>query len=204
MITDWGVHPMTKSLRSYVMVTAAALVAIGLVMAILLQRAVLPRPLHRPSGTTVIRQPSAAIQPVRTGQLLPTNIAPMATVSVSSTAVSNGQSGAGVADGVVDRNDWVAQGETSGAWIKLAWERPATIHEIDLFDLPDPNDNVLSGMLIFDDGSTIAVEALPPTGAARRVTFPAKVVRSVMFRIDQAQGPQAGLAEIMVIGILER
>jgi hypothetical protein len=109
-----------------------------------------------------------------------------------------------VADGVIDRNDWVALGETSGAWIKLDWNRPATIHEIDLYDLPDPDDNVLSGMLTFDDGSTLAVEALPSTGAPRRVTFPAKVVSSVIFRIDQAHGPVAGLAEIIVIGTLGR
>ena len=198
---------MTKSVRSYVMVTVVALAVIGLVMAIELHRAAFRSlsgpPLGR-SGSTIIRQPSAATQLARTGPLLPTNIAPIATVSVSSATRSNGLSGEGVADGVVDRNDWVAQGETSGAWIKLGWDRPATIHEIDLFDLPDPNDRILSGMLIFDDGSTIAVEALPPNAAARRVTFPAKVVRSVMFRIDQTQGPLVGLAEIMVIGILDR
>ena len=91
---------------------------------------------------------------------MPTNIAPMATVTASSTTLSSGKAGEGVADGVVDRDDWVAQGETSGAWIKLSWDRLATIHEIDLFDLPDPDNNVLSGTLMFDDGSTQAVEAL--------------------------------------------
>jgi hypothetical protein len=194
---------MTKSIRSYVVLTAVAVAVIGGLIAIQLRKSVFQPPRSR-GGFTVIRHPGATTQPGRTGQAIPTNIAPMATVTVSSTTLSNGQVGEGVADGVVDRNDWVAQGETLGAWIKLSWDRPATIHEIDLFDLPDPNDNVLSGMLIFDDGSTRAVEALPPTGVARRVTFPAKVVSSVMFRIDQTQGPLAGLAEIMVIGTLGR
>jgi hypothetical protein len=194
---------MTRSVRWYVVLTAVAVAAIGGLIAMQLRRSVF-QPARGQGGVTVIRRPGLATQPGRTGQAIPTNIAPMATVTVSSTTLSNGQAGEGVADGLVDRNDWVAQGETLGAWIKLSWDRPATIHEIDLFDLPDPNDNVLSGMLIFDDGSTLAVEALPPTGAARRVTFPAKVVSWVMFRIDQTQGRLAGLAEIMIIGTLGR
>ena len=194
---------MTKSVRSYVVFTAVAVAVISGLIAIQLRKSVF-QPVRGRGGVTVIRHPGAATQPGRTGQAMPTNIAPMATVTVSSTTLSSGQSGEGVADGVIDRNDWVAQGETSGAWIKLSWDRPATIHEIDLYDLPDPDDNVLSGMLTFDDGSTLAVEALPPTGAPRRVTFPAKVVSSVIFRIDQAHGPVAGLAEIIVIGTLGR
>jgi hypothetical protein len=48
----------------------------------------------------------------------------------------------------------------------------------------------------------IPVDTLPPGGPPRRITFPAKTVRSVIFRIDQAQGLNAGLAEIMVFGTL--
>jgi hypothetical protein len=56
--------------------------------------------------------------------------------------------------------------------------------------------------LTFDDGSTIRVDSLPPGGAPQRIRFPAKTVHSVVFRIDQAQGINAGLAEIMVLGTL--
>jgi hypothetical protein len=189
---------MTKSVRNAVVLTAAAVVVIGVLMAIEVQRAVF-HPWRGPGAITVIRHPDP---PARKGQADSTNIAPLATVTVSSSAGVGPTSGEGVADGTVDVNDWIAQGETSGAWIKLSWDRPATIHEIDLFDLPEAEDNVLGGMLLFDDGSSIAVDALPPTGAARRVIFPTKVVHSVMFRIDRAQGPQAGLAEIMVMGSL--
>jgi hypothetical protein len=55
---------------------------------------------------------------------------------------------------------------------------------------------------MFDDGSTIPVESLPPAGFPRQITFPAKTARSVVFRIDRAQGVNAGLAEIMVFGTL--
>ena len=83
---------MTKSVRSYVMVTVVALAVIGVVTAIQLQRAMF-RPLpglpRGRTGTKVIRKPSAVIQPARKTQAQPTNIAPMATVSVSSTAAPN-------------------------------------------------------------------------------------------------------------------
>ena len=164
-------------------------------MTILVQRSAF-RPLRGRRAGTVIRRPGAAAKAAAA------NIAPLATVTVSSSVGPSGRSGEGVADGVVDANDWVADGETAGAWIKLVWEKPAMIQEIDLFDLPDPSANVVSGVLIFDDGSMISVDALPATGEARRVVFPMKVVNSVMFRIDRWQGPQAGLAEIMVLGTL--
>ena len=96
----------------------------------------------------------------------------------------------------------MTEGETTGAWIRLDWGVPTTILGVDLFDLPNPTDNVLSGTLAFDDGSTVPVESLPPGGAPLRIRFPAKTVRSVVFRIDQAQGANAGLAEIMVLGTL--
>jgi hypothetical protein len=155
-----------------------------------------------PGNVTVIRHPEPRARTSKPAAPIATNIAPLATVTVSSTAGVSTRSGEGVADGVVDSNDWVAQGETTGAWIKLSWERPATIHEIDLFDLPEAEDNVLGGVLTFDDGSTIGVDALPPTGVARRVVFAPKVTQSVMFRIERAEGLQAGLAEIMVLGTL--
>lgn len=191
---------MTKSVRNAVVLTAAAVVVIGGLMVVQVQRSVF-YPWRGPRAVTVIRHPTPAAKPAPEHS---TNIAPLATVTVSSTAGVSPQSGEGVADGVVDVNDWVAQGETVGAWIKLTWEHPAAIHEIDLFDLPEADDNVVSGSLTFDDGSAIAVDALPPTGAVRRVVFPTKVVHSVMFRIERAQGPQAGLAEIMVMGSVMR
>jgi hypothetical protein len=77
-----------------------------------------------------------------------------------------------------------------------------TILRVDLYPLSDPADSILSGTLAFDDGTTIPVESLSAGGTPRRITFPAKTVRSVIFRIDRAQGPSAGLEEIMAFGTL--
>jgi hypothetical protein len=196
---------MAKSVRSSVALTVVALCLIAGFLAIEFRATVFRWYLaefraHR--AATIIRRPAALVRAGVTDNAGIRNIAPFATVSVSSVEESDGALAQGVADGTADSRDWVTEGETAGAWIRLDWNAPATIMGVDLYDLPNPTDNVLSGTLTFDDGSTVPVESLPPAGAPRRVTFPAKSVRSVVFRIDQAQGANAGLAEIMVFGTL--
>jgi hypothetical protein len=132
------------------------------------------------------------------------NIAPFATVTASSVGESDRQAG-GVADGDAGDDDaWLAASDAPGAWIKLTWDLPASISAIELYDLPNPSDNVLAGSLQFDDGETIPVPALPPNGTAWRTNFAPKAVRSVTFRIDRSQGRQTGLAEIMVYGVVSK
>jgi len=196
---------MTKSARSLVTLTVVALCLIAGFLAIEFRATVFRWYLaefraHR--AATIIRRPGSFALAGRKGDAGIRNIAPFATVSVSSVEGSDGELAQGVADGIADSRDWVAKGETAGAWIRLDWNAPATILGVDLYDLPNPADNVVSGALTFDDGSMIPVESLPPNGARRRITFPAKTVHSVTFRIDQAQGLNAGLAEIMVFGTL--
>lgn len=196
---------MTKSARSLVTLTVAALCLIAGFLAIEFRTTVLRWYLAEFRGhgaATVIRRPGSFVRAASKENPGIRNIAPFATVSVSSVEESDGALAQGVADGVADSRDWVTEGETAGAWIRLDWGAPATIMGVDLYDLPNPSDNVLSGTLTFDDGSTIPVASLPPGGAPRRITFPAKTVRSVVFRIDHAQGLNAGLAEIMVLGTL--
>jgi hypothetical protein len=72
--------------------------------------------------------------------------------------------------------------------------------EIDLYDLPSLTDNILHATLPFDDGTQLPVQSLPPNGARWSLPIPAKMVRSLTFRIDSAQGGNARLAEIMVMG----
>jgi hypothetical protein len=196
---------MTKSVRSVVTLTVVALCLIAGFLVIEFRAAAFRWYLaefrgHR--GAVIVRRPASSALVRGTDKAGIQNIAPYATVSVSSVEESDSELAQGVADGIADSRDWVAEGETAGAWIRLDWNAPATILGVDLYHLPNPADKVLSGTLTFDDGSMIPVESLPPGGAPRRITFPAKTVRSVTFRIDRAQGLNAGLAEIMVFGTL--
>ena len=153
----------------------------------------------------VIRRPnrSARVERARSAVLPPVaNLSPFATVTVSSVDASAEQAAEGVADGEVDTQAWVTQTETDGAWIQLTWNTPATVSEVQIYGRTGFAERVQSGTLIFDDGSTIPVDALPPNGTAWRATFPPKTVRQVMFRIDNAHGRNTGLAEIMVLGTL--
>ena len=153
---------------------------------------------------TVIRRPGqsrASQTRKRDARTQLENIAPLATVSVSSVEESDRQTSGGVADGdAADADAWLAGSNVPSAWIKLSWDRPATVAAIDLYDLPDLADNVLAGSLQFDDGEMIPVPALPRDGSPWRAAFAPKTVHSVTFRIDRVQGQQTGLAEIMVYG----
>jgi len=115
--------------------------------------------------------------------------------------------GAGAVDGVVDPeskntlNEWVSDGETNTAFIRLNWKEPQRISTIWLFDRPDPKNQVTSGMLVFSDGSTIRVSALPNDArSAKEIAFPEKKVIWMAFIINSvsAATTNAGLAEIAV------
>jgi hypothetical protein len=187
---------MTTAVRGVIIVAVLALLAVGLFVA-RQSMGLAPR------QATVIRRPNTAApqrQVKRDMGVVLQNLAPFATVSVSSTLETVGKSSEGVADGVLDGREWVTQGETGGAWIKLTWDNPPTIEEVDLYDRPNGDEHVLNGSLSFEDGSVIYVPPLPANGQVWRAVFPPKKVHWVMFRIDQAQGTNTGLAEIMVLG----
>ena len=188
---------MSNSIRNCVLLVAGLLVCIGGVFALRFA----PTAARWSRAGVVIRRPDTV--PVRkAGDRQTRNIAPLATVTVSSEDAARGQTGEGVADGQPNGSDWSSAGEGAGAWITLTWNSPATVSEIDLYDRFDPVERVLSGTLTFDDGSVLMVHALPAAGAPERLVFPPRTVRSVTFRIGQAQGRNAGLGEIMVMGTL--
>jgi hypothetical protein len=197
---------MTRAARSYVILAGAVPVCIAGLMALGLGKRSRWREFE-PAGRQgiVIRNASRAAAPgtrrIASGSTLP-NIAPYAKVTVSSVDAANRDLASGVADGVADTREWLSYGQTAGAWILLEWDNPAMVEEIDLYDRPSPAENVLSGLLIFDDGSSMPVAALPPDGTPARIAFPPKAVKSVLFRIDSIEGSNAGLEEIMVRGVL--
>lgn len=115
--------------------------------------------------------------------------------------------GQGAVDGEVDPEgrhplqEWVSDGESNTGFIRLSWREPQKMSRIWLFDRPDLKNQVISGMLIFGDGSTIQVGPLPNDGrAAKEITFPEKEVTWLAFAIDSvsATTTNTGLAEIAV------
>lgn len=135
------------------------------------------------------------------------NVALTAQVTASSQDSAGGRTAHKAVDGVVggDVNapltEWVTQGEQAGAWIQLTWPSPVRIAQVNLFDRPNPSENVLGGTLLFGDGTSVGVSALPANGRVQPVTFTPRTVSWVRFRIDQAAGTATGLAELQVLGV---
>ena len=109
------------------------------------------------------------------------DLARHATVTASST--EKGYRPAGVIDGVADgfpgdkRYEWASDGKQANASITLTWAQPQSISKVSLFDRPNPDDQVTSGQLIFDDGSKVSFGELANDGkTATTVSFPAKNV----------------------------
>ncbi|MGB9836981.1 MAG: DUF7402 domain-containing protein, partial [Candidatus Saccharicenans sp.] len=141
------------------------------------------------------------------------NIALRARVSVSSVQEKSKPMtelpqyfGEGAVDGVIEYKDeinsheWVSQ-EKSTAMIRLSWDRPETVSKVWLFDLPNLKDHVLSGVLVFSDGTSLRVDELPNDAkSAREISLPAKKISWLAFIIDSVskETRNAGLAEIAV------
>jgi len=142
------------------------------------------------------------------------NIALRARVNVSSVHKKNRPFtelieyfGEGAVDGIVDpdeainRHEWVSLGERETAMIRLTWDSPQPVRRVWLFDRPSPKDHIVSGVLLFSDGSAVKVGELPNDArSAREVVFPVKNVSWIVFAVDAVskETANAGLAEIAV------
>jgi len=128
------------------------------------------------------------------------NKARTATVTVSSENPSTGQLGIKAVDGSATgypgdyTREWATNGENVGAWMQLNWSAATAIKQVILYDRPNLNDQILGGTLLFSDGSSIQVGALPNDGSPLSLNFTAKNVTWVKFRVDQANG-WIGLSE---------
>jgi LmbE family N-acetylglucosaminyl deacetylase len=135
-----------------------------------------------------------------------TNIAGLATVTVSSQNTGSGQLGTSAVDGFIEgipgnpKWEWVTQGELAGAWINLAWSTPVTISQVVLYNRQTTVEDIQSGHLTFSDGSTVPVSQLPINGNPYLVSFSPRTVTSMRFTVDNAVGQAIGLTEIEVYG----
>lgn len=140
-----------------------------------------------------------------------------ATVTASSQLVNSDkkidQSAVKVIDGVRDglaaglpyehprypHAEWVTETEREGAWINLEFEEEKDISKIVLYDRPNAEDQILSGKLIFDDGTEELVGELPNDGSPLEIQTNKKS-KNIKFVITSVSDTtkQTGLAEIEV------
>ena len=134
------------------------------------------------------------------------NIAPLATVTASS--VYPNYSAEGPVDGVVDgfpgdiSHEWASNGERETAMLRLTWKDEQTVDRVWLFDRPNTDyDQITAGMLIFSDGTTMPIGALPDNAKQGvEVSFPAKKVKWLIFAVTAVKpgSLNIGLSEIAV------
>lgn len=135
----------------------------------------------------------------------PDNIAPQAKVSASTT--EEGFDVKAITDGVIRINgegEWACEGETvfwgyiRYPWVQLDWDGEVNINKVVIYDRPSLDEHTAGGTLVFSDGSEIPVTAIPNDGSPKTVTFPAKKVRWVKFKVMDGLGYNLGLSEIEV------
>jgi clan AA aspartic protease (TIGR02281 family) len=128
------------------------------------------------------------------------DLAREATATASST--EDGSSPHGAIDGIVagapqsPRCEWACN-DTTGS-ITLTWDQPVTVGLLKLWDRVDGTDHVVSGQLVFDDGSTVPFGELPTDGTPLSMRFPEHTTRSIRFEILSvgAGTEHPGFAEI--------
>jgi hypothetical protein len=136
------------------------------------------------------------------------NIAAEAIVVASSQNASNGQLAIKAVDGVLSgwprdsTREWATRRTRAGSWLKLVWQRPMVVSSVVLCDRPNPRDRVIAATLRFSDGSKLSTGALPNNGKRLTLTFAAKTLTSVQFKVSRVSSTtvSAGLAEIEVFG----
>jgi LmbE family N-acetylglucosaminyl deacetylase len=156
-----------------------------------------------PDGVRVVVR--SALNPPMFGP----NVASQASFSASSESTGSGQSASKVADGVVDgypgdaTREWATQNEGVGAWIQMTWTAPRTLGRVVLHDRPNAQDQILAGVILFGDGSTLAIGPLSNNAGPVTYTFPARSVSSLRFTITQvtASTGNVGMAEFEVFEV---
>jgi LmbE family N-acetylglucosaminyl deacetylase len=140
-------------------------------------------------GWTVRDSVSVIVNPITP---TPANVALNATAVASSEDTGDAQTAAKAIDGVLEgyengdpAHEWSSYKEGAGAWIQLSWSTPQLASRIVLHDRPNVDDQVMSGTLLFSDGTTIAVGALYNDGAAYVIDFSPRQITTVRFTVSK-------------------
>ena len=138
------------------------------------------------------------------------NIAPRAKATASSHFPQCPPKGAinGVVGGLPGpfADEWSAEGEHAGAWLRLAWDGAQRIDRVWLFDRPSDKVQVVEAELRLSDGTTIAIGELPDDATqGRELSFSARTVDWLEVKITRTKSdhPFIGLSEIAVFRATE-
>ena len=134
------------------------------------------------------------------------NIAAKALLTPSS--VRSGYSVTGAVDGIVlhgytgdTTREWASDKERETAMLRLTWSEEQTVDRVWLFDRLNDPDQVAGGLLIFSDGSTEPVGALPDDARQGiEIFFPPKRIKWLIFAVTAVKpsSRNIGLSEIAV------
>ncbi|GAA5954834.1 hypothetical protein JCM3765_007787 [Sporobolomyces pararoseus] len=138
------------------------------------------------------------------------NLARDAVAFASSSSTS--QSAAKAIDGFVNgykengsgdfTKEWATSSQGAGANITLLWPSSVNVSAVVLYDRPNLNDQITSGLLFFDDGSIYSVGTLPNNGTSLVIPVNNVVTKSITFKVSTVSSTtgSAGLAEFQVYG----
>lgn len=131
------------------------------------------------------------------GMQKPGNIAPRAAILASSQLGTHTPVSA-VADGLYGvTGQWVSAGEKT-PWILLKWEDDHCIDKVVFYDRDTGEGIIKKGVFEFSDGSMVETGEVTDGVFGKSVTFPARKVNWMKFRITESKGVNIGLAEIEV------
>jgi uncharacterized protein len=158
-----------------------------------------------PMGSSLLRR--TAFTDLRQMQQLESNANLALKAKAEASSVASGFSARGINDGVADgfpahpEAEWASNKETTGAKVRLTWDKPVTIEEVWLFDRPNQADHVKNAWINFSDGSSELAGELPNDGLAPfKLNFPEKTITWLEVIVTRV-GPRTrnvGFAEIAV------
>lgn len=126
------------------------------------------------------------------------NIAPLATITVSSEKLSTSSSNL---NDEINDNLWLSDNETNPI-VTLTWESEVDIYSAQIYGANN-NSLIKGGKLCFDNGSYANVQPIKQKGSnniSTKLNFNGITTKSISFEITESEGQNIGLSEIRILG----
>jgi hypothetical protein len=132
-------------------------------------------------------------------QAWPDNVAPRAAVQASSDQAGGPALAAVDGSAGGDAHEWIADGESNTATLRLVWPAPVTVDRVVMYDRVNTVDNILAATLVSDDGHAVSLGPLPPDGRPVEIMLGMRTILALTLSISASSGANAGLGEIQVL-----